>query len=165
MTDNITKEKQLRWRIKAGIIITIIGLLVNGISSVPLRTELEILLRYPDRLPQFLLDWWTYVQQGVLETSDKYSFMRYGFDWLAFAHVMIAIAFIGPLRDPIKNQWVVQWGMIVAALGILMAFGWERIRDIPVWWSIVDAGISYMAFVVLWLCNKWIGKLKVISSR
>ncbi|HYV92061.1 MAG TPA: hypothetical protein VE978_09775 [Chitinophagales bacterium] len=165
MTDNITREKQLRGRIKAAIIITIIGLLLNGMSSLPLRTELDILLRYPNRLPQFLLDWWTYVQQGVVETSEKYNFMRYGFDWLAFAHLMIAIAFIGPLRDPVKNQWVIKWGMIVAAMSILMAFGWERMRNIPVWWSIIDAGISYVAFVVLWLCNRWIEKLKVITSR
>ena len=165
MTDNITREKQLRKRIKVAIIITIVGLLLNGISSLPLRTELDILLRYPDRLPPFLLEWWTYVRQGVYETSEKYNFMRYGFDWLAFAHLIIAIAFIGPLRDPIKNQWVIQWGMIVAALSILMAFGWERMRDIPIWWSFVDAGISYIAFTVLWLCNKWIGKLKSISSQ
>ena len=163
MTDNTTKEKQLRGRIKAAIIITMLGLLLNGISSLPLRTELNILLSYSGQLPQFLVDWWTYVNQGVLETSEKYNFMRYGFDWLAFAHLTIAIAFIGPLRDPIKNQWVVKWGMIVAALGIVMAFGWERMRDIPIWWSFVDAGISYVAFLVLWFCNRWIEKLKVIS--
>jgi hypothetical protein len=165
MTDNITKEKQLRGRIKAAIIITMIGLLFNGMSSVPLRSELDILLSHPNRLPQFLLDWWTYVRQGVYETSEKYEFMRYGFDWLAFAHLMIAIAFIGPLRDPVKNQWVVKWGMIVAACGIVMAFGWERMRGIPVWWSFIDAGISYAAFVVLWLCNRWIGRLKFISGQ
>ena len=165
MTDNLTKEKQLRWRIKAAIVITIIGLLLNGISSLPLRTELKVLLGYSNHLPQFLVDWWTYVNQGVLETSEKYNFMRYGFDWLAFAHLTIAIAFLGPLRDPVKNQWVVKWGMIVAALSIVMAFGWERMRDIPIWWSFIDAGISYLAFLVLWLCNRWIEKLKVISSR
>src|SRR5436190_2096707 len=161
MTDNTTIEKQLRGRIKAAIIITILGLLLNGISSLPLRTELNILLSYSSHLPQFLVDWWTYVNQGVLETSEKYNFMRYGFDWLAFAHLTIAIAFLGPLRDPIKNQWVVKWGMIVSALGIVMAFGWERLRDIPLWWSFVDAGISYFAFLILWLCNRWIEKLKV----
>jgi hypothetical protein len=165
MTDNETKEKQLRSRIKAAIIITIIGLLLNGISALPLRTELDVLLSQPEHLPKFLLDWWTYVRQGVYETSDKYNFMRYGFDWLSFAHLMIAIAFIGPLRNPIKNQWVVKWGMIVAASSIVMAFGWERMRDIPVWWSFIDAGISYVAFVVLWFCNRWIEKLKVISAE
>jgi hypothetical protein len=165
MTDNVTKEKQLRWRIKAAIVITIIGLLLNGISALPLRTELKILLSYSNLLPQFALDWWNQVNQGVLETSEKYNFMRYGFDWLAFAHAMIALVFLGPLRDPIKNQWVIKWGMIVAALSIVMAFGWERMRDIPVWWSFVDGGISYFAFVVLWLCNRWIEKLKMVTAQ
>ena len=162
---NYANPEKLRGRIKAAIVITIIGLLLNGFTSVPLRTELDILLSKPDSLPQFLRDWWVYVYQGVLETSEKYNFMRYGFDWLGYAHLIIAIAFIGPYRDPIKNQWVVQWGMIAAGLGILMAFGWERMRDIPVWWSFIDAGISYFAFVVLWLCNRWISKLKLISAQ
>jgi len=163
MTSNTLAEKQLRSRIRITIIITIIGLLLNGISAVPLRTELDILLSRPDTLPGFLRDWWNYVSTGVYETSAKYNFMRYGFDWLAFAHLLIAIAFIGPLRDPVKNQWVVQWGMIAALMSVIMALGWERIRNIPLWWSCIDACIGLIAFVVLWLCNKWIGQLKTVS--
>ena len=165
MPNSTTKEKQLRRQIKMVIILTIIGLLLNGASAVPLRTEMNLLLSNSDSFPQFLRDWWVYVNQGVLETSDKYDFMRYGFDWLGFAHLLIAIAFIGPLRDPVKNQWVVQWGMIAAALSIAVAFGWERVRNIPVWWSFIDAGISYVAFVLLWICNRWIGQLKMLSAK
>ncbi len=154
---------QLRQKIKAAIIITIIGLLLNGISAVPLGRELNVLLSDPSALPSFLRDWWIYVRKGVSETSKEYPFMRYGFDWLAFAHLLIAILFYGPWKDPIKNQWVVQWGMIASALSVIMAFAWERIRAIPLWWSLIDASIAIIAFIILWLCNRWIQQLKKIT--
>jgi len=45
-----------------------------------------------------------------------------------------------------------------------MALGWERFRGIPWWWSIIDAGIGYFAFILLWMCNRWIQKLKEYSA-
>jgi hypothetical protein len=159
-----TRQASLRRKIKIAIIITIIGLLLNGFSAIPLRTEVNILLSNPDALPQFLRDWLTYVNKGVNETSNNYSFMRYGFDWLGFAHLLIAIAFIGPLKDPIKNEWIVRWGMIASILSVLMAFGWERMRAIPLWWSFVDASIAIVAFFILWLCNRWIKELKQTTT-
>ncbi len=150
----------MRRKIKIAIIITIAGLVLNGISAVPLQRELNILLSNPDKLPKFLRDWWMYVDKGVHETNNSYPFMRYGFDWLAFAHLLIAIAFIGPLKDPVKNEWVITWGMIASALSVIMALGWERVRAIPLWWSCIDALIAIVAFIILWLCSKWIKELK-----
>jgi len=164
MLNTDQRETRLRKKIKVAIIITIIGLLLNGISAIPLRFELNILLSNPDVLPGFLRDWWAYVNKGVNETSNKYDFMRYGFDWLGFAHLLIAIAFIGPLKDPVKNEWVVRWGMIASALSVLMALGWEWRRGILLWWSFIDASIAIIAFVILWLCNKWIKQLKASLS-
>ena len=163
MSNIKSHEVRLRQKIKAAVIITILGLLLNGISAVPLLTELKILLSKPNALPQFLRDWWTYVNTGVKETTNKYEFMRYGFDWLAFAHLLIAIAFLGVLKDPIKNEWLVKWGMIASALSVVMALGWERVRSIPLWWSFIDASIAIVSFIILWLCNKWIQELKRIQ--
>jgi hypothetical protein len=163
MSGTESDEARLRRKIKIAIVITIAGLLLNGVSAIPLRTELNILLSKPDALPQFLRDWWRYVDKGVKETTGNYPFMRYGFDWLAFAHLLIAIAFSGPLKDPIKNEWVVHWGMIASALSVVMAFAWEQFRDIPLWWSVIDASIAVIAYIVLWFCNKWIKTLKKIT--
>ena len=157
-------ENRLRRKIKIAIIITIIGLLLNGISAIPLISELNILLSKPDALPVFLRDWWLYVNKGVHETTRNYPFMRYGFDWLAFAHFLIAIAFIGPLKDPIKNEWIISWGMIASILSALMAFGWERLRGIPLWWSCIDAAIAIAAFILLWFCSRWIQQLKKMAT-
>ncbi len=153
-------QTRLRRKIKTAIVITILGLLLNGISAVPLISELNILLSKSGALPPFLNNWWMYVNKGVNETTRYYPFMRYGFDWLAFAHLLIAIAFLGPLRDPIKNEWVIRWGMIASALSVVMAFGWERLRGIPLWWSCIDASIAIIAFIILWFCNTWIQQLK-----
>lgn len=157
-----TNEIRLRRKIRAVIIITIIGLLLNGVSAIPLKTELNILLSKPNALPAFLRDWWLYVNKGITETNDKYPFMRYGFDWLAFAHLLIAIAFLGPLKDPIKNEWVIIWGMIASVLSVLIALCWERLRGVPIWWSCIDAAIAVIAFIILLMCNSWIKKLKKI---
>ena len=162
MTANESTAQQLHRKIRLAILITIFGLIVNGMTAVPLRTELSILLSKPEMLPSFLAAWWNYVNQGVHETSSN--FMRYGFDWLGFAHLLIAIAFIGPLRDPVKNEWVIQWGKIISGLSVILALGWEWMRAIPFWWSLIDASISLVAFIILWLCGKWIQQLKAINN-
>jgi len=160
MDETNPRETQLRRKISTALIITIIGLLLNGVTAVPLRTELSILLAKHEVLPKFLQDWWNYVNQGVNDTSNQYNFMRYGFDWLGFTHLLIAVLFFGALKDPLKNEWVVKWGMIASLLSIVMALGWEQLRSIPFWWSGIDALIALGAFVILWLCNKWIQELK-----
>jgi len=156
-------ESRLRRKIKTAIIIIIIGLLLNGISAVPLQKELNVLLSNPDVLPGFLYNWWLYVHDGVSSTTTNYPFMRYGFDWLAFAHLLIAIAFIGPLKDPVKNEWVITWGMIISALSVLMALFGERLRGVPFWWSCIDAAIAILSFIIFWLCYKWIQQLKAFA--
>jgi hypothetical protein len=163
MSNIENRQNRLRRKIKIAIIITIMGLLLNGISAVPLKSELNILLANSGMFPEFLRNWWTYVDKGVTNTNNNYPFMRYGFDWLAFAHLLIAIAFIGPLKDPIKNEWVVRWGMIASALSVVMALGWERMRAIPFWWSCIDAFIAIVAFIVLMICSKWINQLKQVT--
>jgi hypothetical protein len=52
------------------------------------------------------------VHAGVSETYRLYPFIAYGTDWLAFAHIVIAVAFWGPLKNPVRNVWVIEFGMI-----------------------------------------------------
>jgi hypothetical protein len=165
MTNRNNAAYKLRRNIKGAIIIVILGLLLNGISAIPLRSELNFLLSNPDALPDLLRNWWIYVNKGLTETSGHYPFMRYGFDWLAFAHLLIAIAFIGPLRDPIKNEWVITWGIIASVLSVVMALSWERLREIPLWWSSIDAVIGLISFIILLLCSRWIKKLKASTNQ
>ena len=59
-----------------------------------------------------LVQWIETINQGVQNGYGQYPFLAYGTDWLALGHIAIAIAFIGPLRDPVRNIWVVEFGMI-----------------------------------------------------
>jgi hypothetical protein len=66
------------------------------------------------RLPE-LGRWISTVERGVRDTDTYYPFILYGTDWLAFAHLMIAVAFWGPWKDPVRNAWVIDFGVIGAA--------------------------------------------------
>lgn len=39
--------------------------------------------------------------------------MAYSTDWLASAHVIIALVFFGFYRNPIHNTWVLQFRLVV----------------------------------------------------
>ena len=76
-------------------------------------------------------------------------FIAYGTDWLAFAHLVIALAFWGPLRDPVRNVWVVQFGMIACIAVIPLALIAGPIRGIPWGWQLVDISFGVVGVVPL----------------
>ena len=159
VVQHYASEKDLRTKIRWAIIFTILGLFVSGLTALPLGSELEFFLRMK-WLPDSIHQWFETVDTAVLDTSQKYPLMRYGYDWLGFAHWFIAIAFIGPLMDPIKNKWVIEWGMIVSALTILIAFIAEPYRQIPLIWSLTDAAIGVGAFILLFITRRWIVEME-----
>ena len=59
--------------------------------------------------------WIERVRRGLDSADADYPFLLYGTDWLAFAHLVIAVAFYGVVRDPVRNVWVVEFGMIACA--------------------------------------------------
>jgi hypothetical protein len=72
--------------------------------------------------------WIDHVRDALNDTYPKYPFIAYGTDWLAYAHIVIAIAFIGPFRDPVRNIWIVQWAMIACVLVIPLIVVYRLIR-------------------------------------
>ena len=103
----------LQTRIRLLILFFIVALIAAGLTAFPLQWELNLLEQIvrasPIQIPA-LIDWVALVNRGLQETYTQYPFIAYGTNWLAFAHIVIAIAFIGPLRDPVKNIWVIEWG-------------------------------------------------------
>jgi hypothetical protein len=93
--------------------------------------------------------------------------MAYGTDWLAFAHLVIAVAFWGPLRDPVRNVWVVQFGMIACLAVIPLALIAGPIRGIPVWWRLIDISFGVVGLVPLLFAYSGIRRLtaKVVSEE
>ena len=72
---------------------------------------------------------------------------------------MIAVAFIGPLRDPVRNRWLFDFGLIACVLVIPWAFGFGTLRGIPFWWRLIDCSFGVIGFVPLWYCRKWAREL------
>ncbi|MFH1699891.1 MAG: hypothetical protein ABIE07_04815 [Candidatus Zixiibacteriota bacterium] len=108
--------------------------------------------------------WIAQVYSGVVNTYQAYPFIAYGTDWLAFAHIVIAIAFIGPLRDPVKNIWVVEFGLIACILILPLALICGLIRGIPFFWILIDCSFGIFGFVPLWITRKYILRLQALSS-
>jgi hypothetical protein len=105
-------------RIKLLLWFFISCLVLSGLTAFPLGYEIKILFNIFGPETQLgqswpaIAEWISFVNTGIIETNKHYPFIFYGTDWLAFAHIVIAIAFIGPLRDPVKNIWVIEFAMI-----------------------------------------------------
>ena len=87
-------------------------------------------------------------------------FLFYGTDWLAFGHFVIAIVFIGALRDPVRNRWLFDFGLTACVLVIPYALVFGGIRGIPFWWRLIDCSFGVFGFIPLWFCRKWTRELE-----
>jgi len=92
------------------------------------------------------------VQDGLRDSYTRHPWLAYGTDWLAFAHIVIAIFFIGPLIDPVRNIWVVQAGLIACALVIPLALICGPIREIPFGWRLIDCSFGIVGAIPLYYC-------------
>jgi len=106
-----------------------------------------------------LREWIFAVRDGITATNAKYPFIGYGTDWLAFGHFVIAIAFVGPLRDPTKNIWVVEFGMIACVLVVPFALVMGSIREIPFAWRLIDCSFGVLGIIPLLFCRRLIKQL------
>ena len=92
--------------------------------------------------------------------DQKYPFMFYGTDWLAFGHIVIAIAFLGALKDPVKNIWIIEFGMLACLLVIPYALIFGAIRGIPFFWRLIDCSFGIIGILPLWLTRKYVHRIK-----
>ena len=126
-----------------------IGLALSGITAFPLKWELGILVEHFGAGDGGLATWLRLVQRGLVETDAKYPFLAYGTDWLAFGHLVIASAFIGPFRDPVRNKWIIEWGMIACVAVPFLALIAGPIRGIPFGWRLIDCSFGVVGFFPL----------------
>lgn len=152
-----TPEQRLKTRIRVLLIFFIIGLVLSGVTAFPIESELSLIAT--NSPTNALQQWINTVYHAVADTNARYPFISYGTDWLAFAHIVIAIAFIGPLKDPVRNIWVLQFGMIACVLIIPLAFIAGPIRGIPIGWSLVDCCFGLVGIIPLYLCYRYTKKL------
>jgi hypothetical protein len=144
----------------------------QGITAFPLEHETAILNRIfhvaptaPPRSEPALNTWLRRVHEGIAVTARNYPFMAYGTDWLAFAHLVIAIAFLGPLRDPVRNKWVLVFGVIACAGVVPLAFIAGPIRGIPFFWRCIDSCFGVFGAIPLLFCLRDVRALEAMDSH
>ncbi len=153
------------------LVFFVFALVVSGLTAFPLILEVNILEKVMGKgsavesIWPAMAYWISSVRQGLVYTSDRYPFMFYGTDWLAFAHLVIAIAFIGPLRDPIRNVWVVEFGMVACILVIPLALICGPIRGIPFFWTIIDCSFGVFGIIPLIMVYWQIKRIMLLEQQ
>ena len=157
-------------RVRVWLSIFIAGLVLSGVTAFPLESELRWMasvLRSPALEPlasaTHLLPWVERVYGGLATTNAHFPFLAYGTDWLAFGHLVIAIAFIGPWIDPVRNKWLITVGLIACAGVTLLALIAGPIRSIPLGWRLIDSSFGVFGCVPLLICRRYIVLLERIE--
>jgi hypothetical protein len=149
--------RRIRWM----LVLFMIGLVVSGLTAFPLLREMEWLtsVRGIDQTGDLnslgSLDRWILtVRDGLRDSYAKYPWLAYGTDWLAFAHIIIAIFFIGPLKEPVRNLWVIKAGIIACILVVPLALICGAIREIPLGWRLLDCSFGVIGVIPLMYCAR-----------
>jgi hypothetical protein len=154
-------------RIRIWLAVFIAGLVASGVTAFPLVSETRWLVRLlhlgfaePIAQSSGMLAWVERVNAALVATQAQYPFLAYGTDWLAFAHLVIAIAFIGPLVDPVRNKWVITFGLIACAGVIPLALIAGAVRGIPLGWRLIDSSFGVFGSIPLLICRREIQRLE-----
>jgi len=161
----------LRRRVRVLLVLVVFGLLVSGVTAFPIRHEMELLMGWlgvpPDASHEQysgILGWLVRVHNGLRDMYDEFPWIAYGTDWLAFAHVLLAVLFVGAAVDPVRNIWVIRFGLIACAGVIPLALICGPIRGIPFYWRLIDCAFGVAAFVPLFLAHRFTTQLAVLQN-
>lgn len=148
------------------IVLFVVLLMLSGITAFPVYSELQWMMDHEvmprgTALGDFLYQVWL----GVQAVNEQYSFLFYGYDWLAFAHIVIGLAFIGPWRNPVRNVWVVEWAMLACVAVFPLALIAGPIRGIPWFHILIDCSFGVFGLIPLWYTRQWIRQLERMQEK
>jgi hypothetical protein len=163
-----TPQHELRL-IRTWLAVVITGLILSGVTAFPLQTELDAIVNVSVRTnlaasAPHLAEWLSRVDAALNDTNMSYPFVSYGTDWLAFAHLVIAAIFIGPWLDPVRNKWVIIWGLIACAGVLPLALIAGPIRGIPFYWRCIDCSFGVFCSLPLWIIRAHTRHLELLQS-
>ena len=160
----MTHLRRAKWML--GIVA--FGLLVSGVTVWPAVWELKTAVRIAwgeaeptGGLHKFVVK----AIEGLESVEANYPFLLYAHDWLAFAHIMLAILFAGAIRDPVRNVWIVQCGLIMCALVPVLAGICIPIRGLPLAWLWIDFAFAPAAALPLWIALRDIRRAEREAKR
>jgi hypothetical protein len=153
--------------IRAWLLIFVVGLVLSGVTAFPLVVEVRLLSEVlrSAAAPDGLVAWIDRIREGLVVTDANYPFIAYGTDWLAFAHLVIAMAFWGPWRDPVRNIWVIEWGMVCCVAIIPLALIAGPIRQIPFWRTVIDISFGVIGIIPLIVVRRLVKRLTMASPE
>jgi hypothetical protein len=152
--------------IRAWLLVFVVGLVLSGVTAFPLVAETRLLagLVHAVPAPDALVAWVDRVHEGLRVTGDRYPFIAYGTDWLAFAHLVIAAAFWGPWRDPVRNIWVIEWGMVCCLAIVPLALVAGPLRELPFWWTLIDISFGVVGIIPLIIVRRLTHRLPNVED-
>lgn len=155
----MTPPKRAKWML--GVVA--VGLFLSGVTVWPAISELQLIVDFvwgqsesSNMLYAFLLK----TIDGLQSVKSGYPFLLYAHDWLAFAHVMLAILFAGAIRDPVRNKWVIQCGLIMCAIVPIWAGICIPIRRLPLFWFWIDFSFAPAAAIPLFIALRDVRRLE-----
>lgn len=157
------EEIKLKRKLSSLLLLFILLLVLSGLTAFPLETELAM-LNAMEFLPETVANWIGNVYRALQQTNAQFPFLAYGTDWLAFAHLAIAVFFIGPLLDPVRNVWILKAGMIISVGIFPLAFIAGAIRGIPFYWQLIDCSFGVFSFLLLGYCLRLVMELEDLQN-
>ncbi len=164
-------DERLIRKIRILLVLFLIGLVISGLTAFPLAWEVRILNQmigpgtFMEKMFPPMTNWIARVYEALLETDKLYPFLMYGTDWLAFGHIVIGIVILGAIYNPVRNIWVIQFGIIACVLVIPTALICGQIREIPFFWRLIDCSFGVFGIIPLWLAYIFTRQLEKNNSR
>jgi hypothetical protein len=161
------KTSHILFHVRFWLIFFSVALIFSGVTAIFAREGLQLLSPVFARGSTLqiywpvMAKWLSLVYQSIEETYTKYPFLAYGYDWLAFGHFIISIPFLMAVRDPRRYSWVITYGITACLSVIPFAVVFGAIREIPIFWRIVDTLFGMGGLLVLLVLRK---QLKVLDS-
>ena len=150
-------------RAKVMLWIVAFGLFVSGVTVWPAIPELKfaIQLFWGDAEATGEVHRFTVRILESLEVIEReHPHILYGYDWLAFAHICLAILFAGAARDPVRNIWIIQCGLIMCALIPVLAAICIPMRGIPFFWFFIDSAFAPLTALPLWIALRDVRRIE-----
>ena len=161
----VMTARKLIIRIRTMIVFFVIMLILSGITAFPVYAELKwITEQHVFPADSLIGSWLLKVWHGVSAMNNEHAFLFYGYDWLAFAHIVIGLAFIGPYKDPVKSIWVIDWAILACICVIPLAVIAGPIRNIPWFHVLIDCSFGIIGIIPLLVTRKWIKQLESIAN-
>jgi hypothetical protein len=146
--------------------IVAFGLFVSGVTIWPVIWELKTAVKvvWGDTTPTLAIHKFVLTAiDGIQEIQREQPFMIYAADWLAFALIVLSILFVGAMKDPVRNIWVVKFGLLCCFLSPILAIICIPIRQMPLSWFWCDFIFTPLAALPLWIAWRDLKKAEANS--